>query len=228
MQLGPLEKIIGHTFKNKDFLKEALTHRSYLNERSDWGLPNNERLEFLGDAVLELITTEELFKRFPDFTEGQLTPIRSALVNYIMMARIARDMSLEQYILLSKGESKDVGRAREVILANAIEAIIGALYLDGGYAPAKLFILEHVLVHLDEIMKKGLYRDAKSELQEKIQEQRKVTPSYKVLKEMGPDHAKLFTVGVFYGEELVATGAGQSKQDAEVQAAKAALEKLTP
>jgi len=228
MQLGPLEKIIGHTFKNKDFLKEALTHRSYLNERSDWGLPNNERLEFLGDAVLELITTEELFKRFPDFTEGQLTPIRSALVNYIMMARIARDMSLEQYILLSKGESKDVGRAREVILANALEAIIGALYLDGGYAPAKLFILEHVLVHLDEIMKKGLYRDAKSELQEKIQEQRKVTPSYKVLKEMGPDHAKLFTVGVFYGEELVATGAGQSKQDAEVQAAKAALEKLTP
>jgi ribonuclease III len=223
MQLGPLEKIISYVFKEKDLLKEALTHRSYLNERADWGLPNNERLEFLGDAVLELATTEELFKRYPHYTEGQLTPIRSALVNYVMMARIARELGLEKYILLSRGESKDVGRAREVILANALEAIIGAIYLDGGYAPARKFVLSAIMSELDDVMKKGLYKDAKSLLQEKIQESKKVTPTYKVLRENGPDHAKVFTVGVFYGDTYVAEGSGQSKQDAEVEAAKAAL-----
>ncbi len=223
MQLGPLEKIVKHVFKNKDLLKEALTHRSYLNERADWGLPNNERLEFLGDAVLELVVTEELFKRYPEHTEGQLTPIRSALVNYVMMAHVAREIGLEKYILLSRGEAKDMGRAREVILANALEAVIGALYLDDGYAPAKKFIISAIMSELDEVMKKGLYKDAKSLLQEKIQDTRKVTPNYKVLKEVGPDHAKIFTVGVFYGDEYAAEGSGQSKQDAEVEAAKAAL-----
>jgi ribonuclease-3 len=227
MQLGSLEKIVGHTFKDKDLLKEALTHRSYLNERADWGLPNNERFEFLGDAVLELVVTEELFKRYPEYTEGQLTPIRSALVNYVMMAHIARELGLEQFILLSRGEAKDMGRAREVILANALEAVIGALYLDGGHTSAKKFICAAIMSELDEVMKKGLYKDAKSVLQEKIQETKKITPNYRVMKEIGPDHAKVFTVGVFYGEECIAEGSGQSKQDAEVEAAKAALEQLT-
>jgi ribonuclease-3 len=189
-------------------------------------LPNNERFEFLGDAVLELVVTEELFKRYPEYTEGQLTPIRSALVNYVMMARIARELGLEQFILLSRGEAKDMGRAREVILANALEAVIGALYLDGGHTSAKKFICVAIMSELDEVMKKGLYKDAKSVLQEKIQETKKITPNYRVMKEVGPDHAKVFTVGVFYGEECIAEGSGQSKQDAEVEAAKAALEQL--
>ena len=226
MQLGILEQKIAYIFKDKDLLKEALTHRSYLNENTDWPLPHNERLEFLGDAVLELAVTEELFKRFPDYTEGQLTPIRSALVNYQMMARIGYDMELENSILLSRGEAKDVGRAREVIVANALEAVIGALYLDGGYEKAKTFIDAFILARLAEVIRKGLYRDAKSQLQEQVQEKMKVTPSYRVLKEEGPDHAKMFTVGVFFGETLIATGAGMSKQDGEVEAAKAALKLL--
>ena len=226
MQLGILEQKIAYIFKDKDLLKEALTHRSYLNENTDWPLPHNERLEFLGDAVLELAVTEELFKRFPDYTEGQLTPIRSALVNYQMMARIGYDMELENSILLSRGEAKDVGRAREVIVANALEAVIGALYLDGGYEKAKTFIDAFILARLAEVIRQGRYRDAKSQMQEQVQEKMKVTPSYRVLKEEGPDHAKMFTVGVFFGETLIATGAGMSKQDGEVEAAKAALKLL--
>lgn len=226
MNLSKLEELIGYSFKNKDLLKEALTHRSYLNEEPGWKLPHNERLEFLGDAVLELAVTEELFNRYPDYTEGQLTPIRSALVNYQMLAQVARSIDLETFVLLSRGEAKDTGRAREVILANAFEALIGAIYLDGGYASAKKFIVRSVLEYLEEVMAKGLYRDAKSLLQEKIQEQMKVTPTYKVLSETGPDHNKIFTVGVYFGDQLAAQGSGPSKQDAEVEAARAALEQL--
>ena len=226
MELGNLEQNLSHQFKNSDLLKEALTHRSYLNEVPDWGLPHNERLEFLGDAVLELAVTEALYHRYPAYTEGQLTPIRAALVNYQMLAAIAREIDLEQFILLSRGEAKDTGRARDVILANAIEAVIGALYLDGGYLPAKRFVESAVIAHLDEVMRHSLYRDAKSALQEKIQEERKVTPTYRVLEESGPDHAKVFTVGVYFAEKLIATGTGMSKQDGEVEAAKKALEVL--
>ncbi len=226
MDLVRLEKILGYKFKNKDFLLEALTHRSYLNEVSAWGVPNNERLEFLGDAVVELIVTEELFRRYPDSTEGQLTPIRSALVNYQMMADVARKLGLEEFVLLSRGEAKDLGRARDVILANALEAVIGATYLDGGYEAVARFVRQSILKRLDEVMKKGLYRDAKSELQEKIQESLKLTPTYRVLEEAGPDHQKLFTVGVYFGEKFITKGSGHSKQDAEVEAAKAALIQL--
>jgi len=226
MQLGLLEAKIGYTFKDKDFLKEALTHRSYLNERPAWGISHNERLEFLGDAVLELITTEELFKRYPDYTEGQLTPIRSALVNYQIMAEMAGEMSLGDFILLSRGEAKGMDRAKEVILANALEALIGAVYLDGGYVAARTFILRFVMNHLEDVMRRGLYKDAKSMLQEKIQEFKKVTPTYEILEEKGPDHEKMFTVGVYYDGTLAGQGSGYSKQEAEVEAAKIALKEL--
>ena len=220
-----LEKIIGVKFKNKGLLKEALTHRSYLNENPNWGVPHNERLEFLGDAVLELAVTEELYNRFPDQPEGQLTALRAALVNYQMMSEVAREVGLEQHILLSRGESKDTGKAREVILANAIEAVIGAVYLDSDYKKSKKLVVDAILGHLDEVIKKGLYKDSKSSLQEKLQASKRLTPTYKVLSETGPDHAKIFVVGVYIGDELLATGQGASKQDAEVAAARAALEK---
>jgi ribonuclease-3 len=226
-RITALEEIIGYQFRDKAYAREALTHRSYLNENPSWQTPHNERLEFLGDAVLELITTEELFNRYPDYTEGQLTPIRSALVNYQMLADVARTVELDQFLFLSRGEAKDTGRAREVILANAIESLIGAVYLDGGYEPAKQFVKRFVLARLDEVMRKGLYRDAKSMLQEKVQEQLKVTPTYRVLSESGLEHEKTFTVGVFFnGDKPIAEGSGHSKHEAEVEAAKCALEQM--
>jgi len=226
MNLSKLEDLIGYKFKNKDLLKEALTHRSYLNENPSWGLSDNERLEFLGDAVLELAVTEELFNRYPDYSEGELTPIRSALVNFQMLAQIAGFLNLGEFILLSRGEAKDIGRAREVILANGLEALLGAVYLDSSYETVKTFVNRFILSRLEEVMRKGLYKDSKSLLQEKIQEQLKLTPTYKVLKESGPDHEKIFTVGVYFGDNLIAEGAGPSKQEAEVEAARAALETL--
>jgi len=224
--LSKLEKGLGYTFQNKDLLREALTHRSYLNENPGWKLPQNERLEFLGDAVLELIVTDELFKRFPGYQEGKLTPIRAALVNYQMLATIASELSMHDYLLLSRGETKDTGKGREVILANVFEAIVGAMSLDGGYEVAKKFVLEAVLTKLDTVMKEQLFRDPKSELQEKIQAGSKTTPTYRVLSESGPDHSKVFEVGVYSGERLLGNGKGASKQEAEVEAAREALSRL--
>ena len=218
-----LEKNIGYVFKDKDVLKEALTHRSYLNENPKWGHQDNERLEFLGDAVLELTVTDELYKRFPDYKEGQMTGLRAALVNYQMLAEVSKSFSLEKFVLLSRGEARDTGRARDVILANAIEAVIGALFLDSGLAAVKKFVNKFVMSHLAEVIRGGLYKDAKSLLQEKIQETMKVTPIYKVLSETGPDHAKVFEVGVYVGSKLLAKGVGHSKQEAELDAAKNAL-----
>ncbi len=224
--IGDLEKKISYVFKDKKYLNESLTHRSYLNENPKWKLPHNERLEFLGDAVLELVVTEELFNRYPDYEEGTMTSLRAALVNYQMLAEVARSFNLEDFVLLSRGEAKDMGRARDVILANAIEALIGAIYMDGSYMPAKKFVNDFVMSHLDEVIKQGLYQDAKSLLQEKVQAESKVTPVYKVLSETGPDHAKVFEVGVYFGEKLAGRGAGHSKQEAEVEAAREALAKL--
>jgi ribonuclease-3 len=218
-------KKIGVIFKNKDLIIEALTHRSYLNEYPHWHLPHNERLEYLGDAVLELIVTDALFRKFPKQPEGQLTVLRAALVNYQILARVAENIDLQDFILMSRGERKDTGRAREVILANAIEAVIGAIYLDQGFETTRAFVEKFVLVHLDEVLKTKSYKDAKSELQEIIQEKLKVTPTYAVRDESGPAHERRFTMGVYFGDKLIAEGEGLSKQDAEIEAAKSALQK---
>ena len=222
--MSGLEKNIGLKFENDDLISEALTHRSFLNENPNWGVAHNERLEFLGDAVLELVVTEDLFRRYPDYPEGQLTSIRAALVNYQMVAKVARDIELEDYIKMSKGESKDLGRAREVILANAMEAVIGAIYLDRGYAEAKKVIEKFVIeANLGMVIKNHLYKDPKSQLQEIVQEKLKVTPGYQILEEWGPDHKKIFKSGVYFGDKLMAEGEGYSKQEAEVDAARNAL-----
>ncbi|MBI4991614.1 MAG: ribonuclease III [Candidatus Harrisonbacteria bacterium] len=226
MTLEKLEKLLSYEFKNKDLLKEALTHRSYLNENPKWHLPHNERLEFLGDAVLELATTEALFEKFPKEAEGKLTTLRAALVNYQMLAKLSKKIELEKFLMMSRGEAKDTGRAREVILANAMEAIIGSTYLDGGYEAARKFITKVILPEVGTVIKHELYKDPKSLLQERTQAEMKVTPAYKLLAEEGPDHKKVFTVGAYLGEEKIAEGQGPSKQDAEVEAAKKALENI--
>lgn len=218
-------KHIGLKFKDENFLLEALTHRSYLNENPRWHLPHNERLEFLGDAVLELVVSEDLFKKFPNYPEGQMTVLRAALVNYQNLAKVSENIGLDDFVLMSRGERRDTGKAREVILANAIEAVIGAIYLDQGMKAVEKFIEEFVMPGLPEIMKTRSYKDAKSELQEIIQEKMRVTPNYKVLDESGPAHKRRFKVGVYFGEELIASGEGNSKQEGELEAAKEALKR---
>ena len=214
-----LSKRIGVEFAEISLLQQAVTHRSYLNENRDYKLDHNERLEFLGDAVLELIVTEHLYNNY-DNPEGELTAWRSALVNGEMLAVIAKGLGVEDFLMMSKGESKDTGRARQYLLANAMEAIIGAIYIDQGYESAKRFVLDNVVVKLKEILENKLYLDAKSYFQEKAQENEKVTPSYRVIKEWGPDHDRHFVIGVYLGEKLVAEGEGTSKQEAQREAAK--------
>ncbi|MEI6843136.1 MAG: ribonuclease III [bacterium] len=218
------EERIGLDFNNKDVLKQAFVHRSYINENRQSGLEHNERLEFLGDAVLELVITDFLYANYPDKAEGDLTAYRSALVNATTCSEIATRLSVNDYLLLSKGESKDTGRARQYILANTLEALIGAIYLDLGYDTAKDFIEKNFTPLIEPIISAKLWIDAKSLFQEKAQEFDGVTPSYKTLKETGPDHDKKFTVGVYVGRDLVAEGVGDSKQDAEQSAARKALE----
>jgi len=224
-QLKGLEEKIHITFKDKDILQEGFTHRSYLNENTKWHLPHNERFEYLGDAVLELSVTDFLFRKYPERQEGELTSIRSALVNHLMLARVARELDLDAYILLSRGEAKDTGRARDAIRANAVEALIGAIYLDQGYEVVDTFIKNHLLIHLEEVMSEELFVDSKSQLQEIVQEELKLTPTYRVLDESGPDHNKEFVTGVYFGKELAAKGKGFSKQEAERDAAENALKK---
>jgi len=218
------EKRIGLKFKKNDLLVQAFCHRSYLNENPDSNMENNERLEFLGDAVLELVVTEYLFDKYPKKSEGELTNWRAALVNAKMLSETANEMGFNDYLLLSKGEAKETGKARQYILANTFEALIGAAYLDSGYKKCRDFIRKNLIVKLPEIIEKGLFKDAKSSFQEEAQERVGITPTYKVLKEWGPDHSKNFIVGVFLNNELAGEGEGSSKQEAEVEAAKAALE----
>jgi len=222
-ELAQLEKYLKVSFKNKDLLKQAFTHRSYLNENPDFYLNHNERLEFLGDAVLELAVTEYLFLNYEKHAEGEMTNWRAALVNSQSLAKISNDLGFDDYLLLSKGEAKDTGKARQFILANTFEAFLGALYLDKGFRKCQSFIEKSVLKELPEILAKELYKDAKSTFQEKAQEKAKITPNYKVLKDWGPDHDKHFVVGVFLGADLVAEGEGSSKQEAEVKAAQNGL-----
>lgn len=221
-----VEQALGVTFQNKDTLRQALVHRSYLNEHPDFALGHNERLEFLGDAVLELVVTEYLYLTYEN-PEGELTNWRAALVNADMLAEICDRLNVEKYLYLSKGESKDAqSKARRYILANAFEAIIGALYIDQGWDGAKEFIERTVLVTLPGVLQHQLYIDPKSRFQEAAQEKHGVTPSYRVLSEEGPDHAKVFEVGVYLGKELVATGEGTSKHEAQVAAATEAVKKM--
>lgn len=221
-----LEERIGVKFKKKDWLKQSVVHRSYLNENPQFELPHNERLEFLGDAVLEIIVTEYLFNNYPKTPEGDLTNWRASLVNSKMLARIAEEIGLEDFLHLSRGEAKDANsKARQYILANAVEALIGAIYLDQGIEPSTEFVTKYSLAKLEEILENELYLDPKSKFQERAQEIYKVTPHYKVLSESGPDHAKVFEVGLYLGEQLVAKGKGTSKQEAQVDAADKGIKK---
>jgi ribonuclease-3 len=222
-----LQKKLGHTFKNTSLLKQALVHRSYLNEHPDFKLGHNERLEFLGDAVLEIVVTEFLYLNFQDTPEGDLTNWRASLVNAKMLYEVAAELEIEEYLYLSKGEARDKNKkSRQFILADAVEAIIGALYLDQGMDPAREFILNNVVSKLDNILKNQSYLDPKSRFQEKAQEDRGLTPHYQILDETGPDHAKIFTVGLYLGEELISNGKGSSKQEAQVEAAIEGLKKM--
>lgn len=225
MDFSKFEENAGVKFKDANLLRQAFTHRSYINENRDSGLEHNERLEFLGDAVLELVITDYLFNKMKESDEGEMTSLRSALVNADTCAKVATTLGANDFLLLSKGESKDTGRARQYILANTLEAIIGAIYIDQSYEVAKEFILNHVAPLMEEILKSGTWIDDKSLFQEKAQEFIGHTPVYKTVKESGPDHDKHFTVSVSVGDEVYGQGDGKSKQDAEQEAAKDALEK---
>ncbi len=219
------EKKTGIVFRDKKLLEQAFIHRSYINENSSGGrLSHNERLEFLGDAVLELIVTDYLFNKYKDRDEGELTAYRSALVNAVIIGEVAMSLGMNEYLLLSKGEAKDIGKARNYILANTYEAYVGAVYLDQGYGVALKFISDTLFNKIDTIVAKKLWRDPKSLVQEKAQEYVNITPSYKVISETGPDHDKNFTIGIFFGDDLIAKGKGHSKQEAEQEAARSALE----
>lgn len=217
------EDKVGVTFKDKDLLRQAFVHRSYLNENPALDISHNERLEFLGDAVLELAITEELYKKFPEKPEGELTTLRAALVNSKMLSDVALEIGMNEFLLLSRGEARDVGRARQFILANAIEALIGAIYLDQGYKAAEAFILNTVSPRLEKVLEQNLHRDPKSLFQEEAQERVGITPTYEVIREWGPDHDKHFVIGVYLKNELVAEGEGPSKQAAQEEAARLAL-----
>lgn len=224
MDFAPFEKKIGYIFRDKKLLEQAFTHRSYLNENRENGREHNERLEFLGDAVLELVVTEFLFAKYPTNPEGELTAYRAALVNTVSISDAATKLGMNDFLLLSRGETRDTGRARQIILANAFEALIGAIYLDSGYASAQDFIAKQLFYKTDDVVAKRLWQDAKSRLQEVAQEKMKVTPIYQLLDQSGPDHDRTFVVGAFLGAEKVSQGEGRSKQEAEQNAAQKALD----
>jgi ribonuclease-3 len=218
-----LQELLGVSFKDSVVLLSAITHRSYLNEHREATWEHNERLEFLGDAVLELAVTDFLFKKYPEKPEGELTAIRAALVNTNSLAAASEIMGINKYLLMSKGESKDEGRARQYILANVFESCIGAIYLDLGYDTAQQFIAGRLFANTEEIVRKRLWQDAKSRFQEVSQEKASITPTYETVSQDGPDHDRVFTVGVFLRHEKVGEGKGRSKQEAEQQAAQAAI-----
>jgi ribonuclease-3 len=221
-----LQKKLKTKFNNPDLLQQAFIHRSYLNENRGCALDHNERLEFLGDAVMELIVTEHLYRNYPN-PEGELTNWRSSLVNGKMISIVARRLGFEEYLYLSRGEQRDAGRARELILANCFEAVIGALYLDQGFAVAQKFIHQHLVIELPHIIEENLYRDPKSQFQEIVQEKIGITPTYQVISETGPDHNKHFVVGAYIKDQKAGEGAGPSKQTAQLAAAEDALKKKT-
>lgn len=222
--LGALEQLLGIEFTDKMFLLTAITHRSYLNEHREATQDHNERLEFLGDAVLELVATDYLFNKYPEKPEGELTAIRAALVNTTSLAEASTRLGVNDYLLMSKGESKDTGRARQYILANAFEALIGAIYMDKDYENARNFIAGRLFGKTELIVEKRLWQDPKSRFQELAQEHTNITPTYETLSQEGPDHDRVFTVGVYLRHELIAQGQGRAKQEAEQAAAEKAIE----
>lgn len=222
--LTALEEVLGTGFRDRALLTSAITHRSFLNENRHANWDHNERLEFLGDAVLELVVTDVLFQNYPKKPEGELTAIRAALVNTGALAAAAEKIDLNRFLLFSKGEAKDTGRARQYILANAFEALIGALYLDQGYESAAAFIRNYLLTRTEEVVANRLWQDPKSRFQELAQEQTSITPTYTLLSQTGPDHDRVFTIGVFLHDQEVARGSGKSKQEAERAAAEAAIQ----
>ncbi|MDD5710487.1 MAG: ribonuclease III [Candidatus Colwellbacteria bacterium] len=227
MNLKKLQTKIGIEFRDSAFYEEALTHRSYLNEHPKWPHGNNERLEFLGDAVLELAVTEGIYKRLPKEEEGRLTVFRAALVNTRALSAVAKEIGLDKMLLLSKGEAKDVNsKGRESISANVVEALIGALYLDRGFEVARGFIERHILSKLEGVKDQG-GKDAKSLVQEYAQARFKVTPTYEVIEESGPAHERRFKVGLFFDDKLKSEGKGASKQEAELDAAEKLMQKLS-
>ena len=226
IEFKEFEESLNINFEDKEILAQAFCHRSYLNENPDFKKGNNERLEFLGDAVLELIVSDDLFKNYPKKEEGILTSLRAALVNSKMLCRIAKELNFGKFLLLSRGEKKEKGRAREEILADTMEAFIGALYIDQGYNACDGFIKKHIMPKLKAILANNDFIDAKSKFQEISQEKEKATPRYEILEEWGPDHNKTFMVGVFLRDKLIAKGKGKAKQEAEEVAAKEALKLL--
>lgn len=212
--------------KNQKLLEEALTHRSYLNEVKE-KVPSNERMEFLGDSILSFIVSDYLFSKYPDFNEGKLTNLRSLLVNTKMLAQLAQECDLGSKLRLSKGEEESGGRVNPSLLADTFEAFLGALFLDKGIEEVKKFLYITVIPRADDFIQKNMLKDPKSRLQEYIQSKKQGSPMYRVTQEEGPAHARKFTVGVFVNEELLGEGAGKSKQEAEEQAAKVALDKLS-
>ncbi|MBI2588294.1 ribonuclease III [Candidatus Berkelbacteria bacterium] len=223
--LDSFQKKIEIRFQDLNLLRQVFVHRSYLNENLGFDLDHNERLEFLGDAVLELIVTDYLFLRYKN-PEGELTNFRSSLVKGETISKVARELNMGEYLYLSRGEMKGGGRSNQLLLANTFEALVGAIYLDQGYDKAKFFVEKQLIPKLKEIIAKGQVLDSKSRLQELAQEKYTVTPVYKVLKEHGPDHAKSFIVGVFVEDKVLGEGSGSSKQNAEQSAASSALDRL--
>ena len=220
-----LEKSLGINFKDKDLLTKAFCHRSYINENRSFKLGHNERLEFLGDAVLELVVTDYLYHHYPEEPEGRLTSWRSSLVNSKMLGEVADELGFNNFLLLSKGEQKENGKARLFILGDTFEAFLGSLFLDGGYEVCDEFVKKYLLVKLSDIIEEGSNIDSKSRFQEVAQDKTGVTPTYEVAKEWGPDHDKNFLISVFLNEEKIAEGEGTSKREAEEEAARLALDK---
>lgn len=223
--LSEFESTINYKFLNQDLLTQVFVHRSYLNENPSFKFDHNERMEFLGDAVLELVVTEHLYKTMPN-PEGELTNLRSALVRGKMLSDVAQSLNLNDYLMLSKGEAKSEGKARQIILANTFEALVGAIYLDQGYEVSKTFIETFLIKKLEEIIDQKLYLDPKSHLQEIAQANLGITPTYKVVSESGPDHNKVFVVSCNLNDRQIGQGEGSSKQAAESSAAISALETL--
>lgn len=221
--LEKLEKIIGVKFNNQDLLINALVHRSWLNENKSQKYTSNERLEFLGDAVLELWATKNLFEKFPQLPEGSLTNIRAAVVRTESLAQKARNMNLGKYLFLSKGENEGGGRENDSLLADTFEALVGAIFLDQGQKKAEKFLDKNLLSDLKSWGKQGDIKDNKTILQETVQSIQKITPYYQIIKQKGPDHEKQFVVGVYFGDKQIATGEGKSKREAEEEAARHAL-----